>query len=834
MDYKKDLATKLVDLKKIEGFPLGKDEDVIALSHPPFYTACPNPYINEFIKDNGKPYDEKSDAYRKTPFTDDIDTNKNDKLTNAHSYHTKSPWHAIKQYIEHYTQPGDIVLDCFTGSGMTGIAAQKAKRKAVLLDLSPIASFISYNYNVSISKDRFLETGGNILDEIREELGWMLKTKHTNNDFGRISSILFSEHFLCPICNIDYQLWDFAVDNDNRKLKDVYECKSCGASISKNESKKSIISKFDKYLDKEIASVKISPVEITYNYLNKTFRKCPDNYDLELINKIETIDIDDWFPTTPFMGKGEKWGDTWRSGVHLGMTHVHHFYTKRNLIFLSKLFHKINLVEEEGLKSKLLITFNSFLLRASKKAILAVGNYFNGGGGYITTISGNMYIPSLFFEVEVTEQFENRLKKINEINIQNFSENNIRISCQSATDFSNIPDNSIDYIFVDPPFGENLMYSELNFLYEAWFKVTTNNKEEAIMNKSQNKVLSDYNLLMQSCFKNLFRILKPNRWITIEYHNSKSAIWNGLQESLTKAGFVIAHTSILKNKGGSFTINVSPNSVSNDLIINAYKPSHEFMNKFITQAGENVELEFVNMFLQSLPIQPMIERTEKMLYSKMIAYYLQKAYQINYDAKSFYEMLFQNFIEQDGFWFTSNQINSYTEFKKKVKIDGLDKENQNNMMLFIVDEKSSILWLQNFLSEPQNFSDISTAYNKISNISGDLVPDLKVLLDENFVFDDKCYKIPTANNEHLNVIDKRNRTLKKEFETILIEAQNNKSKIKIVRKEALFFGFELCYKTKRFEDILTIAKKLDKSILENNSELSDFVEAAGIMIEGIS
>jgi hypothetical protein len=119
-------------------------------------------------------------------------------------------------------------------------------------------------------------------------------------------------------------------------------------------------------------------------------------------------------------------------------------------------------------------------------------------------------------------------------------------------------------------------------------------------------------------------VLKPNRWITIEYHNSKSAIWNGLQESITKAGFVIAHTSILKNKGGSFVINVSPNSVANDLMINAYKPSEKFIEKFTSSVGVNLEGDFIDLVLSNLPVQPMIERTEKMLYSKMIAYYLQK------------------------------------------------------------------------------------------------------------------------------------------------------------------------------------------------------------------
>ena len=151
MDYKKDLAARLPELKKIEGFPIGKDDDILALSQPPYYTACPNPYIKEFIEKNGKHYDANNDSYHRKPYTDDIDTNKNDKLTNAHSYHTKSPFHAIQQYIEHYTEPGDIVLDCFTGSGMTGIAAQKAQRKAILIDLSSIAGYLAFNYTHSVN-----------------------------------------------------------------------------------------------------------------------------------------------------------------------------------------------------------------------------------------------------------------------------------------------------------------------------------------------------------------------------------------------------------------------------------------------------------------------------------------------------------------------------------------------------------------------------------------------------------------------------------------------------------------------------------------------------------
>ena len=45
-------AKKLKDpeFRKIEGFPIGSDEDILALSDPPYYTACPNPFIADFIK----------------------------------------------------------------------------------------------------------------------------------------------------------------------------------------------------------------------------------------------------------------------------------------------------------------------------------------------------------------------------------------------------------------------------------------------------------------------------------------------------------------------------------------------------------------------------------------------------------------------------------------------------------------------------------------------------------------------------------------------------------------------------------------------------------------
>ena len=117
------LRAELPELRKRPDFPKGEDEDILRMSDPPYYTACPNPFLAEFVKHYGKPYD-PDDGYHREPFAVDVSVGKTDRLYRAHGYHTKVPHLAIVPSILHYTKPGDIVLDGFCGSGMTGVAAQ--------------------------------------------------------------------------------------------------------------------------------------------------------------------------------------------------------------------------------------------------------------------------------------------------------------------------------------------------------------------------------------------------------------------------------------------------------------------------------------------------------------------------------------------------------------------------------------------------------------------------------------------------------------------------------------------------------------------------------------
>lgn len=155
------LREKLKDpeFRKIEGFPISSDEDILALSDPPYYTACPNPFIADYIKQYGKPYDPETDNYRREPFVVDVSEGKKHPLYTAHAYHTKVPHRAVMRYINHYTNEGDLIYDFFAGSGMTGLAsllydantpecktvgiAAPHNLSGLLSELSPAATFIA-------------------------------------------------------------------------------------------------------------------------------------------------------------------------------------------------------------------------------------------------------------------------------------------------------------------------------------------------------------------------------------------------------------------------------------------------------------------------------------------------------------------------------------------------------------------------------------------------------------------------------------------------------------------------------------------------------------------
>lgn len=836
----------LDSVRDIDGFPIGEDEDILALSDPPFYTACPNPYIKQFIEEDSKPYNPDNDDYHREPFVGDVSEGKNNPVYNAHTYHTKVPYKAIIKFIKHYTEPGDIVFDGFCGTGMTGIAATIIGRKAILNDLSPIASFISNNYNNAINPYLFEKNAREILKDVSRECGWMYKTNHTkkavntrtkehhniltNNEdiYGSINYTVWSEVYICPYCKNEYIYWDVAIDKNNIS-KEEYTCPHCNASLKKNNSKRATTDFYDSSLDKKNKKVKQVPVLINYSIGGKRFEKKPDKDDLELIERIKHSEIPYWYPNKPMMEKGNNWGDTWRAGVHFGITNVHHFYTKRNLWVASCILTKINTLKDcKDVKNSLKLLLTSFVDRH----IVKRNRWYKGGP--TRPLSNTLYMPSLFCEVNVLDIYKKKMKDIKKalIELKNVKKRRTIISTQSLTDFSTIPSSSIDYCFTDPPFGDNIIYSELNFIWESWLNVLTNNKKEAIISNQQEKKLEEYTELMNNSFKEIYRILKPNRWITVEFHNSKAVVWNSIQEALTRAGFVIAQVSVLDKKHGTVCQGLNVGSVKNDLIINAYKPKMEFSERFLKKAGEGMEVDFVTQQLEHLPVKPNIERTEKMLYSKMLAHYVENGFKIKYDSTKFYKLLSANFVELDGYWFIDSQVKEYNEWKSGLSLDQIKEVLDGQQVLFVSDEKSALAWLYNLLHQPRTYSEIYTAYQQVATTTEDKIPELRDLLDNNFILEEGKHRRPVSREEREEINKNREKELDRAFNKLLKHAKEQKGKIRNIRQEALVHGFTKCYQEGRYQDILTVADRLYASTLESSGDIMDFVDIARIKTSG--
>ncbi len=834
------LTRELLDqVRPIEGFPIGRDEDIIALSDPPYYTVCPNPFIGDFIKEYGKPYDEATDDYHREPFAADVAEGKNDPIYNAHSYHTKVPHKAIMRYILHYTEPGDIVFDGFCGTGMTGVAAQMCgnpdlafkfqieqemgqvkwgARRAVLCDLSPAATFIAYSYNNLVNMEEFEREARRILKEVEKECGWMYETQHTINGkvqkgldgkpvIGRINYTVWSDVFICPQCSHEVVFWHAAADKKTGHINNEFPCPYCSVILTKHNMERAFVIKFDKNNNETMKQAKQFPVLINYTVAKKRYEKEPDELDFQLIDNIDNIDIPYWYPTDGLM---DGYNTEQPKQSH-GATHVHHFFTKRNLWVLAKFY---NMLLKSSYNRPLLFAFTGIQLVSSKM------NRFTPTGIFskFRPLNGTLYVASLFGEMNIIDMFRNksilRIKKIlNQITLRSSF-----ITTQHAG-FIATKDQSFDYIFTDPPFGSNIMYSELNYIWESWLKVFTNNSKEAIINKTQAKGLHEYKILMENCFKEMYRLLKPGRWMTMVFHNSKNAVWNAIQEALLKAGFVVADVRLLDKKYGSFKQVSTTTAMKEDLIVSAYKPKTSFINQFTIKAGtEEGVWEFIKQHLEQLPVvvtrgdlvEVLAERQNYMLYDRMVAFHLENGYTIPMGAPEFYQGLHQKFPERDGMYFLPQQTPQYEQ--KRAMANGIGQ-----LSLFVQDERTAIQWTRAKLEEKhQTLQELTPQFLKeVNYVRWEKQLELSEILDQNFLQDEKGRWYVPDPNKQADLEKLREKSLLREFE----QYKESKGKLKVFRAEAVRAGFKACWRNKDYQTIVQVGQRIPEAVIQDDSSL---------------
>ena len=865
--FREELRKKLPELRKIEGFPIGTADDIIRLSDPPYYTACPNPWLNDFIAEwekekvqlekEGK---RKADFEVKEPYASDVSEGKSNPVYTAHTYHTKVPHPAIMRYILQYTQPGDIVLDGFAGTGMTGVAAAACSngsdeiatringewmkqfghrpnwgaRHAIIGDLSPYATNIAYFYNTPVNVRQLKAEVERIQKEMEDECGWMyttlepIKRKKGNETVvemveGRISFVVWSDLMVCPSCGQEYVFWHQAVDHEHKCMRDDFHCPHCHAQQNKKTARPAVETYYDEALQKPMKRVKQVPVIVVGKAEKKKIQRAPTKYDLEVLKRIEETKVEGFFPSDE-LPEGLKTRDPKAKLIF----HIHQFYTRRNLIALAKLYEKI---EKSPLAYALRFMFTAMINRSTNMNRVHVNNYFNGGGGWNGGyLKGTLYVPNAPTETSILEQIGDKLGAMLRAS-ELLAKVRPNVQFVGTADALQLEDNSVDYIFTDPPFGANINYSELNSLPEPWLRVITNNEHEAIENPSQGKDAQHYRDTMARCFYEYYRVLKPGKWMTVEFSNTSASVWNSIQSALQYAGFVVANVSSLDKKQGSFNAVTTTTAVKQDLVITCYKPSDELSSQFeLHMNRKDVVWDFVQEHMEHLAVHvekgskttTVIERSPKILYDRLISYYVQHGLPVPMDAQEFQQGLRERFVERDGMFFTALQAKEYEEKRKHT--DGFAP-----MGIIVSDEANGIEWLKNQLREqPKTYQQIQPEWMQAINglRKGDILPELKTLLEENFIEEpDGRWRLPNIQDD----VDKnllRTKALLKEFNLYKEQALKPKAKLKEVRVEALRAGFKQCYIDKDFQTIVTVAEKIPQNLRDEDEVLLQFYDIA--------
>ena len=568
---------------------------------------------------------------------------------------------------------------------------------------------------------------------------------------------------------------------------------------------------FDSLLNKTVTLNKKVPVRVNYTLSGKRGEKDVDSYDIDLIRKIGNINLSEI--STYKLQEGYNTAQPIRSN---GITHTHQFYTKRNFIYLNRIY--------ELCKGDIFLQnwVTSTLQRTTKCYKFTLDRKFG-------ILTGTLYIPSLNVELNPINIFNRKIKDFKSTSY--LERGNSLISVNSATFIPDLKSSSIDYIFTDPPFGGNIMYSELSLIWESKIKVITNNREEAIINNVQHKTTPEYQTLMNQSFKEYYRVLKPGKWLTIEFSNTSAAVWNSIQNALQGVGFVVVNVAALDKKQGSFKAVTTTTAVKQDLVITCYKPSDSIIEKFDKSEDKaKTAMDFIEELLVHLPVHlskgesttAVIERSPKILFDRLISYYVQKGYAIPMDAQEFQKQLRERFIERDGMFFTASQAIEYE--RKKEKCSGFVP-----MALFISSEAEGIEWLKRELQNPQTYSDLQPEWmkNMLPPKKGDVLPELMSILEENFIKDEEGnWRNPDPEKAaDLEII--RNRRMMKEFNMYLEQAQKPKAKrMKDTRLEVLRYGFKECYKQKNYQAIVTVGDHILESLLQEDEVLLQYYDIA--------
>ncbi len=430
-----------------------------------------------------------------------------------HKYFARRPWNVFRELISQYSSNGEIVMDPFMGGGVTVIESLRLKRKVIGIDVNPLAVFITKMEATPLDIDRFQKARKVITDKVKNEIQSLYVTK-------------------CPRCGMKARADWFEWNDREHKIKRIkLDCSDCGLSGIKTP------------LREDIALAK---------RIDEEFDRIVQERNL-------------WFPQTQVPP-----GDKTSSLLNGGITQFNQLFTRRNLLALAILFKEISQIEPVA-RDFLKFTFSSCLKWCSRQSHLR-GSIVEGWAMHAYWV----YPDSL--ELNVWNTLERRFDA--GIRGKKFSNEEIGSFYRPAKEFTDLerdasclllnrssselplPDNSVDAIITDPPYGANVNYGELADFWWIWLNdgKTIEKDEEAIINRTQRKSIQEYERILSSVFKECFRVLKPDGSLVSTFNSKNSAVVSSFITAAATAGF-----------------DINPNGISYQRPIKAYTTTFHAM-----------------------------------------------------------------------------------------------------------------------------------------------------------------------------------------------------------------------------------------------------------------
>ena len=407
-----------------------------------------------------------------------LPANRSGALYGAFPYPTKISPEAIALFVASHTNPGDTVLDGFAGSGTTGLAAllcenppddlrEVAKRlglkikwgarNAVLYELGALGAFVGQTLTNPPYPKVFRKAAEGILRDAEDQDGWMYGATDPDGNKGAIRYVIWADRLRCPSCRHAASLWDGCVSLAPAQIASRFICPSCGNESPLDEAERLTESVPDEIVGKSRRQRARTIARVYGVTGKKTWSRPPRKEDLALLKRISKEPLPDCLPNVAI-----PWGDLYRRGYHQGITHLHHFYTRRNLMLFARLWERAE-AYDGALRDALRFWLLSY--NAAHASIMTRVVAKSGQKDLVVTSAqpGVLYVSGLPVEKNLFSGLRRKLKTItNAFETVYGRKGRVEVRQKSSCQID-MPDNSIDYVFTDPPFGGNIPYAEIKF-----------------------------------------------------------------------------------------------------------------------------------------------------------------------------------------------------------------------------------------------------------------------------------------------------------------------------------------------------------------------------------